>query len=69
MRGRGTRTAANDCGRERTIGTPSLTARGISRSEGMKTSGSLPEDGDDVVLADADARVGSVQDELDLLGS
>ena len=33
---------ASESGCARTIGTPSLTARGISRSLGMKTSGSRP---------------------------
>ncbi len=34
--------AAYDCGRDRVIGMPSFTERGISRSDGMKTFGSLP---------------------------
>ncbi len=34
--------AGSDCGRATTIGIPSFTVRGISRSDGMKTSGVRP---------------------------
>ena len=34
--------AGSDCGRATTIGIPSLTVRGISRSDGMNTSGVRP---------------------------
>ena len=51
--------------RRATIGTPSLTARGISRSLGTRTSGSRPSTRDDVAVGDADPAVGPVEDERD----
>ena len=52
-------------GRAVTIGMPSLTARGISRSLGTKHVGRRAEHGVDVALADADAAVRAVEHEAD----
>ena len=66
-RARGRPCAASRRGRASTIGAPSLTERGMSRSLGTSTSGVAAEDRRDVLARDADVGVRAVEHELDAL--
>ena len=60
-------TDASLCGFAIRIGFPSLIASVMCRSLGTKTSGCAADDRDDLVVGDADAAAGTVEDELDVL--